>query len=221
MINRIKYRRQVGSYMSGKRPVIAKGEKVVQVLVHADHMDEKLKNEFFGFQCLHYSVSEASGSLQIHILNKKGMAGKVFVRTIDDQAKAGIDYEKVEETVVFSNGETTKFIEVKINDDDDWEPDEDFYVQLYDADTRQELEGQDTKTRVTIIDDDKPGQICFQESRATKAIASEGVADISIIRKNGSDGVVKVDYETIQLGETDHTATPGIDYVMEKGTLVF
>ncbi len=221
MINRIKYRRQVGSYMSGKRPVIAKGEKVVQVLVHADHMDEKLKNEFFGFQCLHYSVSEASGSLQIHILNKKGVPGKVFVRTIDAEAKAGDDYEKVEETLEFKSGETTKFIEVKINDDDNWEPDEDFFVQLYDADSRQELEGQDTRTRVTIIDDDKPGQICFQESKAIKAVASEGVAEIQIIRKNGSDGVVKVDYETIQLDQTEHTATPGVDYTPGQGTLVF
>jgi hypothetical protein len=46
---------------------------------------------------------------------------------------------------------------VTIYDDDNWEPDEDFFVQLKDADTGQNLHGQDTKTRVTIIDDDKPG----------------------------------------------------------------
>ena len=89
------------------------------------------------------------------------MAGKVFVRTIDAEAKAGKDYEKVEETIEFKAGESSKFIEVTINDDDNWEPDEDFFVQLYDANTREELDGQDTRTRVTIIDDDKPGQICF------------------------------------------------------------
>ena len=42
-------------------------------------------------------------------------------------------------------------------DDDNWEPDEDFFVQLYNPSTGEELTGQDTKTRVTIIDDDKPG----------------------------------------------------------------
>ena len=157
MLNRIKYRKQVGSFMSGKRPVIAKGEVFIKEGAHAEHIDEKLKNEHFGFKCLHYSVSEASGSLQIHILNKKGIAGKVFVRTVDAEAKAGEDYEKVEETLEFKDGESTKFIEVKINDDDNWEPDEDFFVQLYDPNTREELEGQDTRTRVTIIDDDKPG----------------------------------------------------------------
>jgi hypothetical protein len=52
-----------------------------------------------------------------------------------------------------------------IKDDEDWEPDEDFYMQLYNADTGDELEGKDTKTRITIIDDDKPGQIYFQETK--------------------------------------------------------
>jgi len=54
-----------------------------------------------------------------------------------------------------------------------------------------------------------------------KAIASEGQAEIVILRKNGSDGTVKVDYETIQLGEGEQTATPGVDYVPVKGTLTF
>ena len=61
----------------------------------------------------------------------------------------------------------------------------------------EELQGQDTRTRVTIIDDDKPGQIAFEESKTIKAIASDKIAEIVIIRKNGSDGEVKVDYETI------------------------
>ena len=47
------------------------------------------------------------------------------------------------------------------------------------------------------------------------------MAEIVILRKNGSDGTVKVDYETIQLDKSEHTATPGVDYVAEKGTLVF
>jgi len=59
------------------------------------------------------------------------------------------------------------------------------------------LIGGDTKTVVTIIDDDKPGSIAFEESKPIKAIASNGKAEIKIIRKNGSDGIVTVDYETV------------------------
>lgn len=59
-----------------------------------------------------------------------------------------------------------------IKDDEDWEPDEDFFMQLYNADTGDELDGKDTKTRITIIDDDKPGQIYFQETKNVQADAS-------------------------------------------------
>jgi len=184
-------------------------------------LDEKQKNEFFGFKCLHYSVSEASGSLRIYVDNKKGAAGSVRVLTIDQEAIAGNDYEKVDTVLNFKQGERTQYIDVIINDDDNWEPDEDFFVQLLDPVTGQELKGDDCRTRVTIIDDDKPGQIAFEESKVIKALATEEVCEVVIVRKNGSDGKVTVDFETVQLDKSDHTATPDVDYTSTKGTLVF
>ena len=56
--------------MTGKRPVIAKHEIMKLEHAHADQIDENLKNDHFGFQCLHYSVSESSGKLSIVVLNK-------------------------------------------------------------------------------------------------------------------------------------------------------
>lgn len=132
-----------------------------------------------------------------------------------------MDYEAVDEVLVFAQGEDTKYIKVIINDDDNWEPDEDFYVQLYKPGTDNfELEGADTRTRVTIIDDDKPGQVCFEE-KSIKALATEQFCMVKLIRKNGSDGVVTVDYETIQLDESSHTATPGVDFHHTSGTVTF
>lgn len=52
---------------------------------------------------------------------------------------------------------------------------------------------------MTIIDDDKPGQICFKETKSIQALASEDNAIIVIDRKNGSDGIVLVDYTTMEL----------------------
>jgi hypothetical protein len=69
--------------MSGKRPPVAKGEIIKQEHVQAEHIDASEKNDQFGFKCLHYSVSEASGSIRIHVLNKSGLAGKVRVVTED------------------------------------------------------------------------------------------------------------------------------------------
>ena len=57
-----------------------------------------------------------------------------MVKTVDDQAKAGEDYQELIEVLHFK-GEEFKVIEVKINDDENWEPDEDFYVQLYEPET--------------------------------------------------------------------------------------
>jgi len=53
-----------------------------------------LKNEFFGFSCLHYSVSEGAGSLKIKILNKTAHAAEVKVKTVDGEATAGHDYQE-------------------------------------------------------------------------------------------------------------------------------
>ena len=54
---------EVQNAFSGKRPAIAKGEVIKQEHAHAEFIDDKFKNPMFGFNCLHYSVSEASGSL--------------------------------------------------------------------------------------------------------------------------------------------------------------
>ena len=221
LLSRIGYRKQVANSMTGKKPVVAKGEILKVEHAHSSHLEEKDKNPFYGFKCLHYSVSEASGSLKIFIENKSGKIGEVMVKTVNAEATAGEDFEAVDMTLQFKDGEKQGFVEVKIFNDDSWEPDEDFIVQLYDAKTEQELNGKDTKTKVTIIDDDLPGQISFKEDKIIKALASERQVEIMLIRKNGSDGDVTVDYETIEIDKEDHTASPGIDYVSSKGTITF
>lgn len=57
------------------------------------------------------------------------------VITEDKEAQAGDDYDAVDTVLEFKKGEKEKFIEVKIHDDEEWEPDEDFLVKLLDAKT--------------------------------------------------------------------------------------
>ena len=45
-----------------------------------------------------------------------------------------------------------------IFDDDKWEPDEDFFIQICNIGD-DHLEGEDTRTRITIIDDDAPNPV--------------------------------------------------------------
>lgn len=161
MIKRIQYRRAVQNSLTGKKPAIAKGEAFKRENALAEAIDDDQKNNDFGFNCLHYSVSEASGKLKVMILNKKKVACKVRCKTIDAEARAGKDYNHFDEIVSFASGEHKKFVEIKIIDDDNWEPDKDFFIQLLHPDLDEQLNGQDTRTRVTIIDDDKPGHIYF------------------------------------------------------------
>lgn len=83
------------------------------------------------------------------------------------------------------------------------------------------MKGEDTRCRVTIIDDDKPGQISYKESEIIKVPADSEFAEIVIQRTHGSDGTVKVDFETVELDKSESTATENVDYVPQKGTLVF
>ena len=55
---------------------------------------------------------------------------KVKVETIDGSAVEGEDYERVNEVLTFSPGERHKEIGVTIVDDNQWEPDEEFFVKL-------------------------------------------------------------------------------------------
>ena len=50
MLSRIKYRKQVGNAMTGKRPVIEKGEIFKAEHALAENLDEKSKNADFGFK---------------------------------------------------------------------------------------------------------------------------------------------------------------------------
>lgn len=107
MISRIKYRKQVNNFMTGKRPVVSKHEKLKLEHAHADNLEESKRNRDFGFQCLHYSVSESTGLLKVNILKKDGgQCDKVRVATVDGDAKDGDDYIGVDTILDFSKNNT-------------------------------------------------------------------------------------------------------------------
>lgn len=160
-------------------------------------LDKSTLSKTFGFHCLHYSVSEGCKSFNLPIHNRSGNAGSVWVRTVNDTATAGEDYYPVDKELVFKAGEDKIEVQIGIIDDDDWEPDEDFFVELLDSKTMEALEGADTKCRVTIIDDDKPGELYFESKETIKVLSNEDVAIIKVLRKNGSDGIVAVDFSTV------------------------
>ena len=53
-------------------------------------------------------------------------------RTVADTAYAPKDFSHVDEHITFGPREIEKKIQIPIVDDDEWEPDLDFFVELYD-----------------------------------------------------------------------------------------
>jgi len=73
-----------------------------------------------------------------------------------------------------------------------------------------------TKSRITIIDDDfSPGVFKFLLSEFVKN-ENDRTAKITVIREQGVNGTVSVDYFT-----NDNTALDGADYRGRRGTLIF
>ena len=101
VVKRLQYRKGA-SGMSAKTPVVAKKSKFTREEVNADNLGADIKNPEFGFQCLHYSVSEAVGKIQIPILNKTKNACSVRVKTLGNTdtalatATPNEDYESLD-----------------------------------------------------------------------------------------------------------------------------
>lgn len=215
LVSRLKYRKGASGISAGKM-VISKKENYQKKELLAENLGENLKNPEFGFQCLHYSVSEAAGRIQIPILNKTRGECKVRVKTLGNTdtdlatATPDEDYKSLDILLEFKKGQGVKTIEVEILDDDEWEPDEDFFVQLYKEGSNEELTGRDARTKITIIDDDKPGMIIFKDKETIKAPATRQYVKIDLERIKGSDGRITVEYETVEI---DGGAKAGIDFV--------
>ncbi|XP_029310783.1 LOW QUALITY PROTEIN: solute carrier family 8 member 4b [Cottoperca gobio] len=86
----------------------------------------------FTFECGSQKVSESVGVMELKVLRTSGARGLVAVpyRTVDATAKAGEDYELSAGKLEFQNDETMKIIEVKVIDDEEYEKNKTFIVEL-------------------------------------------------------------------------------------------
>lgn len=126
----------------------------------------------------------------------------IGVRTVPDSAQSPKDYTHVDELIILKKRDKEPYIfKVEIIDDDEWEPDLDFFVELYDPNTMQRLPGDDTRTKVTILDEDFPGTIGFQQTDYQVSKNQEKL-DILVVRRDGADGNICCMIETEPLHDT-------------------
>ncbi|XP_070172834.1 sodium/calcium exchanger 2-like isoform X3 [Littorina saxatilis] len=147
-------------------------------------------------------------------------AVSVDYETREGSAKSGKDFKNTQGTLTFDENEYRKVITVPIINDNQYEADVDFYILLKNPAGGGGL-GDPSIARVTIVDDDDPGEFLFEEPHYHADMKS-GKVTVRVIREHGFDGKVTLEYSTI-----DGTAVGGnslgtaVDYIECHGELVF
>ncbi|CAF0941296.1 unnamed protein product, partial [Adineta ricciae] len=156
-------------------------------------IDDDPRMAVLEFASSSYAVLEREQRVTIEVIRYGFMNSVIHFRldTIDGTATAGEDYVKLSEEFKMERGQQEKRITIHVIDDNQWEPDETFFVKI------SLPEGEEARTRlgsktialVTIINDDEPGVIEFEEP-ITLVKESIGKAEIKLVRVNGADGRV-------------------------------
>jgi hypothetical protein len=89
---------------------------------------------------------------------------------------------------------------------------------LYDKGTK--LTNIDCTCKITILDDDKPGTLCFKNPKIKHPVTNSEVV-INVERKHEADGIVSVKWRTVVNEESARAAKAGIDFEAASGTLTF
>jgi solute carrier family 8 (sodium/calcium exchanger) len=209
-----------GSHMSTKLREVYDAINEHDDLPNIDYPDADASKSIIEFHASSAAVMENIGTFKVLICRhgNRSSTVKVRVETIDGSATEGDDYVKVDEILTFQPNETEKEIGITIVDDNQWEPDEEFFLKLNlvsNDDNKEVKLGRTSIMEVMILNDDEPGTFQF-EKRGHLVKESCGDALISVIRQNGADGEVEVKWRTV-----DKTAINGKDYNGGEGVLSF
>lgn len=179
------------------------------------------QNAVIDFHAASCAVMEDIGKFKVAVCRSGRLDNRVSVRveTIDGTATEEQDYMPINEVITFEPEENEKFVEVEIINDNQWEPDEEFFLKislLMNAEEREGVQlGRISIMEITILNDDEPGVVMFQK-RGFLVKESIGNAVIPVVRKNGADGEITIKWRSI-----DKTAVSGKDYTGGEGVLTF
>merc|ERR1719150_2156497 len=172
----------------------------------------------------HYTVMESVGTFPVTIVRVGGDLNttvQVDYKTEDGTACADGEYTEAVGTLTFGPGETQKFVDLTVEDDDIFEEDEHFYIRLSNLRRKDGLPISDMDTfnedgenitapsiqlgipaqaTIMILDDDHGGFFGFEESEA-EITESRGTVAIPYSTEEGTAKDGK-DYEGVE-GEVE------------------
>ncbi len=172
-----------------------------------------------GYQTATFSVNEnaVGGRAVITVARTGSSLGTVvvnFASVAGGSATAGADYTSVNSSLIFAPGETVKSFTVSIVADAAVEGNETVNLALSSPSGSAVL-GQSTATLVIVDNDFASGRLVFSSASYTVNEDAPSVI-VTVVRTNGSSGIVSAQYAT-----SDGTATSGFDYSGASGTVAF
>jgi uncharacterized repeat protein (TIGR01451 family)/CSLREA domain-containing protein len=129
--------------------------------------------------------------------------------TVDGTASAGSDYQSASGTVTFAPGQTTKTITVLVNGDVTTEPDETFFVNLFNPSNAAISAAQATGT---IKNDDPLPSITINDPSVVEGNSGTKNMIFVITLSDPSSTLISVPFSL-----ADSTATVGSDYLTNSG----
>jgi hypothetical protein len=163
------------------------------------------------------SVAEAGKTVRLTINRTGDLSRAVGVNyaTVNGSATGGSDYLAVAGTLAFEPNETSRTIDIRVNDDKLVESNETFQVLLSNPTGGATL-GDVRAATVTIIDNDRhTASIQFKTAIARVAESGKTVA-LTVTRTGDASKAATVHYHT-----ANGTAQAGRDYTAASGTLTF
>jgi len=173
-----------------------------------------------GFASVASTLSEGQGSASIVVRRSGNTHGTVAVDYYVSGGTAlnNSDFVLRAGTLKFSPGVSQQSISMTLIDDQLVEGVETILLSLSNVEGGASLNTTRTQL-VTIVDNDKlmvkPGVVSFQFSQQVQS-ESAGLLNIDVIRSDGSDGIVSVDYQVV-----GGSATQLTDFIFASGTLIF
>jgi hypothetical protein len=144
----------------------------------------------------------------------------IYVRTKDDTAKAPNDYIPFEKVIKMGAKETEYNFEVQIKDDDIWEPDKDFHIEICENESGPRMEGDDTLCVITILDEDHPGNLGF-DTKIMKVRRKDNLVYVKVVRTDGADGEITCWAKTMMVEGIPNSAKEFTDFCPTEEKLTF
>jgi uncharacterized delta-60 repeat protein len=172
----------------------------------------------FSFSQTDYVVNEgiAGGLATIKVVRDGDLSFPVTVTVTaaNGTARSPQDFIAATTQLLFTPGETSKTVSVRLVDDTEGEGDETVLLHLTTSGGRA-LPGLANSVLIIEDNDFHPGFLTFPNPKVTVS-ETNGIAHLEIRRTSGSQGAATVKVDTAQ-----RTATEGVDYVGFHGTVNF